>query len=159
MRSVGFGLLALALTVCALGCGSKGGTVRVEGVVKLDGQPLADATVTYNPVGAGQPASASTNEDGTFRLTTAGTDGAYPGEYKVTVTKSTAAASGKPNVDKEDMGDFMNKKMKGGMRGRGGPKGQRSAVPIIYTNPNKTPLIQKVPPEGKVTIELSSTGS
>src|SRR5262245_12374499 len=77
-------LLAGAPTA-ALGCG-QGKTVKVEGVVTLDGKPLPAATVTFVPDGNGRAASGRTDQDGIFRLTTFRTDdGAVPGEYKVTV--------------------------------------------------------------------------
>lgn len=89
-------ILALLMAVCVgvLGCGGGGeglsGTVRVKGVVKQGGAPLAGATVTFAPTAEGtRAASGITDASGQFTLTTlqAG-DGAFPGEYKVTVTKT-----------------------------------------------------------------------
>lgn len=87
---------ALVATVFAsfalVGCGSKGPTLHpVKGkVVGADGKPLEHATVVFHPVGATDPnlsrPRAKVAADGTFTLSTVGTDdGAPPGEYKVTV--------------------------------------------------------------------------
>jgi hypothetical protein len=87
-------LLSAALMALAplAGCGAKAvgvdGTVPVKGTVKLKGAPLAGATVTFAPSGSGRSASATTDPQGTFQLTTLKPgDGAMPGEYKVTISK------------------------------------------------------------------------
>lgn len=74
-----------------LGCGSKDSMAPVSGVVLLEGQPLAGATVVLHPVtaaGAG-PFVASTDSAGKFSLGPsdgAAGSGAVPGEYRLTVT-------------------------------------------------------------------------
>ena len=79
-------LLVSALFVS--GCG-KGKTVKVSGVVTLDGQAVDGAMVKFVPLdeAKGMGAFGRTGSDGTFRLTTRNpNDGALPGEYKVLVT-------------------------------------------------------------------------
>jgi hypothetical protein len=67
---------------------------RVAGKVLLDGQPLAKANVVFVPVNKkGQKATGTTNEDGTFELTTGRKKGAFPGEYKIVITKKVAGKS------------------------------------------------------------------
>jgi len=80
--------------IVVVGCSSESGipgTAPVSGTVKQKGAPLADATVTFAPAGqsSGRAASGKTDASGKFTLTTlkAG-DGAMPGEYSVTVTKT-----------------------------------------------------------------------
>jgi len=53
---------------------------NVEGIVTLDGQPVADATITFVPVNDGQGTAATgiTDENGDFRLTAAGESTAEP---------------------------------------------------------------------------------
>lgn len=58
------------LTVPLLGC-SKGDYPRlgaVTGTVTLDGKPLANADVTFQPVGAGRAATAITDDQGRYEL-------------------------------------------------------------------------------------------
>lgn len=70
-------------------------TVAAKGRVTLAGQPLAKATVSFQPDGKGNGASGITDDAGTFTLSTfAAKDGAVPGKYKVAVTKVDDTASG-----------------------------------------------------------------
>jgi hypothetical protein len=79
-----FGIVAPALLVC-LGCG--GGDVGyVEGTVTMDGAPLPDAIVTFQPEG-GRPSSGRTDENGYYELIyTRGKKGAIPGKHTVTIS-------------------------------------------------------------------------
>jgi hypothetical protein len=95
-RGVGGGIVPLVLLVTAsAGCGS--GLVPAEGLVLLDGQPLAGATVTFMPQAEGRPASAVTGADGRFKAALPdGKGGLAPGEYRVVVmlVKQAVLASG-----------------------------------------------------------------
>lgn len=109
-------LLATALlaVVPLAGCGSKAvgvdGTVPVQGTVKLKGTPLAGATVTFAPSGSGRSASAVTDPQGKFQLTTLKPgDGAMPGDYKVTVSKLEPVGK---VYTQEEMNDYYNKHQK-----------------------------------------------
>jgi len=94
---VGRILLAAALVplvAATVGCGKGGPAVQmVEGVVNLDGQPVADASVFFSPApgSSGMPAAGKTGSDGRFKLTTIrskqGGGGAVAGDYVVTVSK------------------------------------------------------------------------
>lgn len=72
---------------------------KVIGVLTVDGQPAAGATVTFSPsrdgASRGYPAVGKTDPNGKFRLTTfeAG-DGAVPGVYTVTVALDVADERG-----------------------------------------------------------------
>ena len=93
-----FGLVASV--IAAAGCGGTPTlqTEFVEGLVTVDGQPVAEATVTFVPVTEGQGASATgmTNAQGIYKLTAAVTGeiaakaeaGTLPGEYHVGVMKN-----------------------------------------------------------------------
>jgi hypothetical protein len=82
-----------AFLICYLlmiaGCKSES-SVSVEGVVKLDSKPLADATVTFSPARADGPGPfvGTTDSDGHFSLHPAAKEqsGAAPGEYVVMIT-------------------------------------------------------------------------
>src|SRR4051794_14032096 len=155
------GLLAGALTA-ALGCG-QGKTVKVEGVVTLDGKALPAATVIFVPVGDGRAASGRTDQDGIFRLTTFRTDdGAVPGEYKVTVTvdKPTEERFVGRNpdsfTDQEKYEARMSHTPGGKQKALAARKKAVSPVPALYSDPKTTPLKEVVPPAGKVELNLRS---
>ena len=85
--------LAGAATLCLVGCAPRGPAVEfVEGRVLVDGEPLVDASVGFNPVGAAKLAAFGvTDSSGTYRLTTTQGGrkeaGAPIGDYIVTVMK------------------------------------------------------------------------
>jgi hypothetical protein len=84
-------LLGCAL-VLVLGCGSRK-FAPVSGKVTLNGKPLADATVNFQPIAkegsieAGVGSAGKTNADGEFTLkTSTGEDGAVVGNHRVMIT-------------------------------------------------------------------------
>lgn len=91
-------VMVIALCAVLSGCWSRGPSVQfVEGLVKYEGQPVADATVFFTPeavdgdIATGLPATGRTGPDGVFRLNgfrgaRAGA-GTTVGTYVVTVTK------------------------------------------------------------------------
>ena len=90
--------VCLAALAFLVGCADKGadvGTTAVTGTVTLDGQPVEGASVSFSPKSAdGRAAAGKTDASGHFALTTiAAGDGAMPGSYGVTVTKTSG---GKP---------------------------------------------------------------
>lgn len=89
----------VALVVLA-GCqaGSELDTVPVSGTVTLDGQAVAGVAVAFKPKGsAGRGAAGMTDANGQFTLTTLQSgDGAMPGSYAVTLTKTAAAEAAGP---------------------------------------------------------------
>jgi hypothetical protein len=138
-------LLCGCLLVLA-GCGGGGGPeLPVSGVVTLDGNPVADATVRFYPDEGTDPTSsgyAQTGTDGKF-VVTGGNDkkGLVAGKYKVTVTKGKAQTANSeegagaviPEIEFKD--DF----------------------PAIYSNPAKTVLAYSVTGDGKpIEIKLDS---
>jgi hypothetical protein len=91
MRFTIFIALVLSLTFFT-GCSQPNpfGTVYVEGVVTLDGQPLAGADVMLHPRNGVHVAGGLTDARGRFTVTTGGAplgSGAQPGEYDVTFRK------------------------------------------------------------------------
>jgi len=74
------------------GCGGPN-AAKVAGRVTLDGQPLANATVTFHPVGkAGAIAYGTTDADGRYELATGSDAGLTPGEYNATVLATVEVA-------------------------------------------------------------------
>ena len=74
----------------SLGCASRDtpDLGKVSGVVTLDGEPLPQATVEFQPTEAGGVTSFGTTDDeGKYELSySVGIDGAKVGEYKVRIT-------------------------------------------------------------------------
>ena len=86
---------AAVLTVVVVmlcGCTSKPDNrprrVPVTGTVLYKGQPVADATVLFEPANDTPAAAGKTDAQGHYRLETFDpADGAVPGDYKITVRK------------------------------------------------------------------------
>lgn len=160
LRHLRLGALALVALAGLIGCGGRGKLVKVEGKVTLNGAPVKGAQVTLIPVsGEGEKPSGFTGDDGTFRLSTfSSNDGAPPGDYKVIVVKK-AVQEGGPEM-KEGMVMDQIGMMKKAQQGQGGGKPKvESDLPLSYADPEKTPLKQRVPPDGKMVIELNDKGT
>lgn len=95
-------LLVLSLSL-ALGCSGCGGggpegpaLHSVQGIVTLDGSPVAGANVEFAPVNSeankaglgGSGAIGSTDETGKFVMFTGRNEGVQEGEYKVSISKT-----------------------------------------------------------------------
>ena len=93
----------LCLVACSLfGCGKSGEVpVPVSGKVTMGGKPIDGASVSFlRKDGAGQSASGKTDKDGNFKLSCLKTDdGAPPGEFVVTISKTEAKGGGSDDVD------------------------------------------------------------
>ena len=151
--------MALAITLSAGGCGGSGPRpVQVKGRVTLDGQPLPGGTVTFFPEDVGgHQATAVTDSDGSFSLTTFSTgDGAIPGQYKILVKYQEASSEEEmqPNMAKPDIKAMMEKSAK--LQREKAKRLPKYAVPAQYGNPSKTPLKQRVPPESH-PVEVAFT--
>jgi hypothetical protein len=138
------GLLILAF---ALGCGNAR-TSPVEGVVLLDGQPLANASIQFVPNGSGRDATGASNERGEFVMSTFDPkDGVTPGSYKIVISPPIG------EVDKaryESAADAMS----AASQAKPPPK---STFPKKYTLASETPFTQEVPiDKPKLVLELSS---
>ena len=135
----------LALAAC-VGCENSSGTVTVEGTVKLDGRPLADATVQFlaqDP--GGRDATGTTNADGVFRLSTfKPRDGARPGKYKVVIQPPSATAPPAASMEEAQAQKGARTKAVG------------LTVPPRYSRPDQTVLTQDVPPSSPVVFDLQS---
>jgi hypothetical protein len=83
-QSFAAALVALGATLA--GCGGEG-RGYLDGVVKLNGQPVGPGTISLEPVeGKHAGAMASFGEDGRYSIVSAGRkEGAPPGEYRVLI--------------------------------------------------------------------------
>jgi hypothetical protein len=117
--------LGLLLGCCVIlggGCATPVKVESVSGKVTVGGQPVTSGQVTFLPVGkeggsAGLSAG-TIDETGTYKIFTAGKEGAPAGKYKVTVTPSMV-----PTGDKMPTTPFNAK----------------------YRDPTNTPLTIEVP--------------
>jgi hypothetical protein len=149
MRTRGVHLVAL-LGVVLIGCG--GTTKPVQGVVTLDGTPVAGATVLFMPddPDGGRPASGFTSSDGTFQLTThKPDDGALPGNYRVVILKTEAA---------KDPGAAQRsalEKARAKIEDKSLQMSRKPTLPGAYAKFDTTPLRCSVPVTGPVTFDLN----
>jgi hypothetical protein len=92
-------LLAIATTS---GCGGRDlpKTVPAEGVVTLDGSPVADATLTFISESNTYHSTGNTNAEGKFSMRAfPEKSGAVPGTYKVEISKSVQGTASSTNPD------------------------------------------------------------
>lgn len=76
---------------------------RVDGVVTLDGQPLAEATVMFQPT-EGRASIATTDSAGKYSLTYLdGVPGAKLGAHKVIIRTEIPGEDGQPPIAKEKL--------------------------------------------------------
>jgi hypothetical protein len=152
-------LLGSLLVLVLGGCGGKSKLHKFEGTVTLDGKPLPGAQVQFiREKGEGTPANAVTGTDGSFRLSTFSTgDGAMAGDYKVLVSipQTSGPEGGQPDPqDPKSMTEAMKK-----FAETKKTQPQKPTVPANYSDISKTPLRQRIPAEGSITLELRSTGA
>lgn len=98
-------LLASLLSVSAWGCGGPADLPdlgRVSGTVKLNGEPLPDATVEFTPEAKGRGSIATTDANGFYMLKyTNDYNGAVVGKHTVRITTATAGHSGEGGAGRE----------------------------------------------------------
>jgi hypothetical protein len=149
-----YSLLAGLLIMAGSGCGQQ--LAKVRGKVTLDGKPLDAAGVQFHPIGGrGVPANGITDTDGTFFVDThSRDDGAWPGEYKVVISKYEVDPAMRQKIDPSDP-QAMGKAYAAASKAMAKPK--KYLVPKVYLRPETTPLRWKVPDDNNKTLELSST--
>jgi hypothetical protein len=134
-------LLAGFAVVLALGCGSNK-VVPVSGKVTMDGKPLKNATVSFQPIAEGKNIEAGpgsvgkTNDQGEYTLTTdKGDPGAVVGKHRVTIAIIA------PEAGQDDK------------RRRGGPK-LENKIPKRYGPGGKDELTFDVPAGGTTKADF-----
>lgn len=86
-----------AVAMGMTGCAGGGNVAPVTGTVTMDGEPLANATVTFMPQDEGGSSYGLTDTAGAYTLTYGREqEGAEIGEHKVMITTET---SGDPDAD------------------------------------------------------------
>jgi len=143
----------LLLIVTLIGCGSDGGlrVEFVEGIVTLDGEPVAEASVMFVPTADGQgteTAMGMTNERGVYRLSSMNGKplaGAVAGEYKVLLSKIQAESLSEGMEYGTDMGYAV-------------PYRQTHLLPEIYRDPGNPQFTETVKRgRNKFDFELKSS--
>lgn len=127
-------LVCVSLGIALLGCRGED-VAQVTGTVRLDGQPVPGAQVTFHPVAEGRPAYGTAATEGIYRLRVGDIAGALPGEYRVTVIRHGAPPPTPP----------------GGM-----PSPGPLLTPAVYSSVERTPLTFRVA-LGENTIDLDLT--
>jgi hypothetical protein len=119
----------------------------VSGVVTYKTQPVADATVTFVPVGQTPAAVAKTDAEGQFTLKTFDEgDGAVPGQYNVTITKTEAPAAA--STGSIDDGTYQPPKP-----GETAPE-PKSLLPKKYADPKTSGFPTTVPESGAEDLKF-----
>lgn len=163
------GLLLITACILGLASGCSRGrqyppTHSVSGVVTVEGQPVADAIVSFLPDDGQNPANGSTDASGRYELTsfTRG-DGAMEGSFRVTIVKYEKEVEGKPAVsaekpiaesDSEETGneDYVP----AGMVVSQYDTGPKNSLPKQYADQQKTPLTATVrAEENSIDFDLS----
>jgi hypothetical protein len=150
MARFGWGMLAV-VGLAISGCGHNE-LVKVHGIVTLDGKPVENAMVTFLPSQrGGKTATGRTGTDGSFQLTTRNpNDGAMPGDYLV-IVEYEEGTEVPPAANVKQAHEGLRKAAK-----QKSKKPPKYVIPATYSDPQKTVLKQKVPPDGPVKLELKS---
>jgi hypothetical protein len=76
----------------------------VRGTVTLDGQPLANASIMFQPTTAGRPSLGTTDDQGNYTLLYLdGVEGAMLGTHKVVIRTEVPGEDGEPPVVREKL--------------------------------------------------------
>lgn len=166
MRSTGRWATA-ALCSCSLaffaGCGAGGPDLApASGTVTLDGVPVPDASVIFQPKAGGRPSSAITNKAGIYKMSTfEDDDGAIVGEHLVGVVKiggegAYALEGASPESDLNALSPIALDSPDGASSK---PKGPETIyhVPKKYMEPSNSGLTITVPAEGSDKLDLQLT--
>ncbi len=164
------GLLLLTASILGLASGCSRGrqyppTHSVTGVVTVEGQPVADAIVSFLPDDGQNPANGSTDASGRYELTsfTRG-DGAMEGSFRVTIVKyekegedKSAVSVEKPVAEEAESGETGNESyVPAGMVASKYDAGPKNLLPKQYADQQKTPLTAAVrPEENSIDFDLS----
>lgn len=161
--------LALLFPVLLVGCGGsdRPSLAPASGVVRLDGEPVEGATVTFIPVGGGRPASGRTDSNGRYTIKTYhDAPGAIVGDHKVGVVKMSgpglyaiqgdAPATAQSSSEEDDGSDSLSE-IAVVDSGEAPEPEIVYDVPQQYMNANESGLVVTVPSEGSDKLDLQLT--
>ena len=141
MKRQTLSLLLVLLVIVTLGCGEAGPpTVRVSGVVMLNGKPVEGVEVHFE--GENFSGYGKTDAEGTYRLV----QGAAVGSNRVYFSKMTGGPPGAMQVEGIDETQLqIMAEAAGGVAPANIP---RQTIPSEYSDPAKTKLTFTVPSGG-----------
>mgnify|MGYP000914054542 CR=1 FL=1 len=133
--------LFIIMSLVLGGCGeSLPGLATVAGKVTVDGQPVDGATMTFMPDASNRDltqGSATTDNQGAYRVKSGERDGLAPGKYKVVIFKRVSESKGSTGPGLSDI-----------VQGK-------DVLPKSYGDASKTDLTIEVPPSGTTTANLT----
>lgn len=122
--------------------------MAVQGMVRLDGQPLADVEVQFVPDPSqgthGPPASAYTDAEGRYRIDVVPRSGVVVGNHRVVINDARAMMPG-GGMD-PDSGEAQP--------GAGPKAAPRARFPRIYSDLNRTPFASITVTQPNQTVDL-----
>lgn len=154
-----FGLL-LAVLIMAMLKTDGPGTVPVDGVVIYKDEPLANAKIVFYPEDNTRPAVAVTNEEGKFSLSSFKNDGAFPGNYTVTVVVAPIVKTPSTSIEED-----FDKSIEEGLakvaeeERTGREEVVEYPIPTFYMYASQSPLKVTIPHEGPVDLILTEDGT
>ena len=154
-----FVLSSILIVIFLPGCGNRIPVTPVTGTIKLNGELVEDAMVTFIPDdSSGTVATATTDKAGKYILKTYIGDktaiGAFPGEYKVTVVKRVQTNFPDLNLENltPEQEEALSKQVSEALRGRT-PK-YEYLVPKKYESQRTSGLTADVPEKGKTVRDF-----
>ena len=146
--------LLLAVGVILCGCDRSprlAGLVTASGTLTHNGQPVAGASILFGPAPGSPPdnraASAKTDASGKFSLMTlVPGDGAFPGTYRVMVSKTEASGGGMVEGTEGDNPKFLDDRT------------SIDYLPGKYKDPETSGIEITIPSQGTKTIEIKLEG-
>ena len=139
-------LSVVLLFTLVIGCGGSDLDVApVEGIVTLDGKPVGQAGIIFQPK-LGPVSTGVTDAEGHFRLMTGKVDGALVGEHRIVVSKGGVDANGAAETSNDSLADPSKRRSK--------PK---NTFPMRYSSVSTSGLVETVVGGEKNTIEIQLT--
>ncbi|QDS96413.1 hypothetical protein FF011L_52230 [Roseimaritima multifibrata] len=143
-----------------VGCGGSGNppTYHVSGSVTQDGNPVADATISFVSLESNKSSVGKTDASGNYQLTTfEANDGALPGEYKVRVFKFEPTEDIPAAEVSDSSGEDVMEEMPSDYSDPGAeraPAAPKNLLPAIFNSATRTPLKATVT-EGENKVDLT----
>lgn len=154
-KILSFIFIVFSFTMLFIGCSSNAlKTNFIEGVVTLDGSPVADATITFSPKGNEPVAVGKTDSSGKYTLSSLqggrNGQGALSGDYYVTIKKMINTA---PKPTEEELRNASEKGIDLTMKY---PSKMEYVIPSKYED-KKTSGLEATVKAGKNKIDFDLT--
>jgi hypothetical protein len=144
------------------GCskGDRPALARASGIVKVNGIPVPMASIRFEPVNGGRSASAMTDEEGIYAMTTYDVpgDGAPVGEHRVSIMKVGGDGALTPVQEEAAKADPLSLSEIGADTTvdpvKAAPPKIEYLIPEKYMNPQTSGLTVTVPSEGSDKLDF-----